>query len=171
MAGRLAWLPRVDRAFNLHWYRLLVEYGYSFAEAGWHGQIWTLDPWPEGMLMNRRQFPYEELLRMPRGNYHCGTFDWLVAYAIYLGATEISIYGVGLVLEPGEPISARACLEYWLGRAEGAGIKVNAPNADIFHFYHLVKSDLIYSLDNTPIYENARRPKSVPKTVKAPYKL
>lgn len=61
----------------------------------------------------------------PRGFYHAGTFDWMVAMAIYENASHIEIHGLdSLEIEGGEPRSARACLEYWCGYAEALGIPV-----------------------------------------------
>lgn len=166
------WGPPPDRCFNLHRYKLLKYYKYNFDnEISWSLRnpsvpIYTFDKWSHGKIKNTlagwQQFPLDKLLKMPRGRYHCGTFDWLVAYAIYLGVREIEFHGVGLCLEAGEPISARACLEYWCGYAEGKGIKITmAKDCDPFHFYHLVKSHLTYGLDDTPIYED-RTKRGVP---------
>ena len=66
---------------------------------------------------------------------------------------------VQALVEAGEPISARACLEYWLGVAEGRGVRVTvAEDCDIFAFYHLVKSNMVYGYDDTPIFEDRTRP-------------
>lgn len=166
------WVPRIDRAFNLHRAKLLKYYKYDLRNEGdWTQEnpsipFYTMDHWPRDIIQNRsgwRQFPFEDMAKkMRRGGYHCGSFDWMVAFAVYLGFKEIEIHGVGLCLEAGEPISARACLEYWCGYAEGRGVKVTvAPDCDFFHFYHLVKSTLTYGLDDTPIYED-RTKKGVP---------
>jgi hypothetical protein len=161
------WIPRVDRAFNLHRLKLLKLYKYDCSvEEFWSLKnkdvpFYTLDKWAD--LAGWKQFPLKEMQRaMPRGDYHCGSFDWMVAFAIYSGVKEIKLHGIGLCLEAGEPISARACLEYWCGYAEGSGIKITtAPDCDFFHFYHLVKSKLTYGVDDTPIYED-RTKKGVP---------
>ena len=60
-----------------------------------------------------------------RGNYHCSTFDWMLAMALHLGFQQIAIFGLeSLEIEAGEPRSARACLEYWCGYAEALGVPV-----------------------------------------------
>lgn len=161
MAGRLSWAGQPHRAFNIHLHKNLVRYGYPFqpeaAYAKAHPEtiFYTADRWPKGMLSNWQKFPRDKLAKQPHGDYHCGSFDWLVAYAAYLGANEISLHGIGLTLEAGEPISARACLEYWCGYAAGKGAKITlAPDCDIFSFYHLVKSKMVYGYDDTPVFED-----------------
>lgn len=151
--------PRVARHFNIHYFENLKKYGYNLSGDITNATLlrdvpfYTSDEWP--VLDNQVIFPRAELERMPRGDYHCGSFDWLVAFAVLLGAKEIDLHGIGLCLEAGEPISSRACLEYWCGYAAGKGIKVTcAPDCDIFHFYHLVKSNLVYGYDDTPIFED-----------------
>ena len=161
-AIRFPWVKKWDRMFNLHILQRLKDYGYNLeTEREWCNEnpevpFYTLDKWPQWWAPGQTLFPRSAMAkRMPRGDYHCGSFDWMVAFAIFLGAKEINLHGIGLCLEAGEPLSARACLEYWCGYAEGRGCKINiAKDTDIFHFYHLVKSKLIYGVDDTPIYED-----------------
>jgi hypothetical protein len=79
------------------------------------------------------RFPREEIGELtPHGHYHCSTLDWMVSLAILEGADEIALHGV--TMQSGEPESSKACLEYWLGIAEGTGIKVTTESwSDIFH--------------------------------------
>jgi hypothetical protein len=166
---RFPWVPKWDRFFNLHKHENLKRYGYDVErDAEWvmaHPEMsfFTVDDWPE-LEHSRNNFIFprrymEQLLPGYRNNYHCGSFDWMVAFALTVQSiTEIHIHGVSLTIDAGEPISARACLEYWLGVAEGRGVKVTvADDCDIFAFYHLVKSNLVYSYDDTPIFEDRTR--------------
>lgn len=166
---------RTTRHFNIHKYENLVRYNFdikttvAFLEAHPKIAFYSTDEWPE--LKDRKNayvFPRDALATLPgRADYHCGSFDWMAAYAALLidqepvlpGPHEIVVHGVSLLIEAGEPISARACLEYWLGVAEGMGIKVTVtPDCDLFAFYHLVKSNMVYGYDDTPIYEDRTRP-------------
>lgn len=79
----------------------------------------------------------------PHGSYHAGSFDWMTALAIAEGFTRIRITGVDFSLG-GEPISARPCLEYWIGVAEAKGIEVEVMGGDLLRIFHLVKSDTPY---------------------------
>lgn len=75
-------------------------------------------------------FPIDE---MPR-KYFTNSIDYMVAYAIYKGASRIDTYGV--VMEAGtEYAMQRPSLEYWIGRAEGAGIpvEIHKPSGVCFH--------------------------------------
>ena len=90
------------------------------------------------------------------GKYHTSSFDWMVALAIHLEVKEIALYGVnfsGAHLFNGEPLAGRACLEYWLGVAEGRGIKVMVSGgSDLFKTVHLagMMSTLQYGFGGEP---------------------
>lgn len=171
----------MTRHFNIHTYNNLKRYNFSFQPTVEFLKIYdkvrfySVDLWPE--LVGRKncyifpRFKFIDLSQRP--DYHCGSFDWMVTMAIDCleGAPdrEIVVHGVSLLIEAGEPISARACLEYWLGVAEGRGIKVTCmPDCDLFAFYHLVKSNMVYGYDDTPIYEDRTRLMAAGDT---PYKL
>lgn len=111
-----------------------------------------LEPWKE--LPNATIFPHEELRKQPRGSYHCSSFDWMIAYALHLGAKEIMLAGVQM-RNSEEPISATPCIEYWCGYAEGRGCKVTVtPDCDLFYNYHLVRSRYAYGYDSWDLIED-----------------
>lgn len=161
-AIRPLWGFKWARMFNLHRIAHLKRdwAGPLWAERQWaeeHPKVpfYVVDRWPRGWLPNQVIFPRDKLTRQPHSDYHAGSFDWLVAFAIYLKAAEISLHGVGLTLESGEPIAARACLEYWCGYAEGCGIKVTAAkDCDMFLQFHLVKSRTVYGWDDVKLVED-----------------
>jgi len=158
-SGPIRW----SRWFNLHRYfhlkrdwrdGLQSEIGWAHLNQG--VPFYVVDSW-DGALPNEVIFPWRKLAKLPRGDYHAGSFDWMVAFAAYLGAKEISIHGVNLNMESGEPISARACLEYWCGYAVGKGAIVHIANdCQIFHQYHLVCSDSVYGYDDVRLIEDRR---------------
>jgi hypothetical protein len=89
--------------------------------------------------------------------YHTSSFDWMVAMAIHEGFEAIEMYGCDFRTFPttldGEPVSGRACLEYWLGYAQGKGIDVKAyTTGDLFLNVHVAvfRSTLRYGLDREP---------------------
>lgn len=54
----------------------------------------------------------------------------------------------------GEPIGARACLEYWLGVAEAKGIAVEVfGRGDVFKTYQLLRSDKQYGPEDVHLVE------------------
>jgi hypothetical protein len=113
-----AWFELHD--LDIHWHR---RPGYL----EWLAQT----PVPV-YLQNRHEdyptsstFPADDIARaFSRGWYHCGSVDWLVSFAILSGAERIALHGMSY--GRGEPESARACLEYWCGFAEGRGITVES---------------------------------------------
>lgn len=99
---------------------------------------------PGAVTFPRRALEQALAVRSGRAGYHAGSFDWLVAYAIHLGAPEIHLHGVNFA-RGGEPISARPCLEYWLGVAEGLGIATAVwGDTDLFRIFHLARSNTPY---------------------------
>jgi len=87
------------------------------------------------------------------GTYHAGTFDYMVALAILEGASEIMVAGVDFSAG-GEPISARPCLEYWLGVAEARGIKVTTVAGDLFRVFRLLRTYEQYGFDAFRLVED-----------------
>lgn len=154
------------RWFNIHrWEHLVRDWKQGLdAEVEWakknpHIPFYTPGDWAPH-IPNEVAFPREELdAAYPRGDYHAGSFDWMVALALYLGATEIAIHGVCLNLVSGEPISARACLEYWIGYAQGRGCQVHmADDCDLFWQYHYVRSHSVYGFDDVHMLEEKKMP-------------
>jgi hypothetical protein len=96
-----------------------------------------------------REFPRPRLIER-YDNYHSWSFDWMLCFAIALGAEEISLHGIGS-MHAGEPLSARACTEFWCGYAEAKGIKVSFdPACDLFYQYQLVRSNILYGYEDAP---------------------
>lgn len=95
---------------QLAWLELPHDFPIYVQDAG--------EGWPSAVTFPRQSI--EEAF--PRGDYHAGSFDWMMALALLLGATEITCCGV--MLAHCEPRAARACLEYWIGLAEGRGVPV-----------------------------------------------
>jgi hypothetical protein len=181
-----SWVPRWDARFNLHTHTNLMRYKWKeeffrreveFSSQNPDVPFYTLDRWPiEHGLEGWQQFPAAFMMEhMHRGQYHCGSMDWMVAFAIWRnrrfsdGIREIELHGVQLTSAAGEPISARACLEYWCGGAEGSGIKVElADDAHLFDNYHLVRSDIIYGVDDAPVIEQQSRREITERLARAP---
>jgi hypothetical protein len=165
-AHRPGWLSptMIARCFNLHRYKHLRRDWHSgvYAEAEWANrypeiQFVVCDRWPSALLPNQVLLPRAELETMPNGKYHSSSIDWMVAWATLLGAKQINVHGVnfGPAEESGEPISARACLEYWLGYAQGAGVKVQVARdcLSLFKQFHYVRSDSSYGFDDVRMIE------------------
>jgi hypothetical protein len=159
------WVPRFDRMFNIHRYELLKKYGYPcYADAKWARdhpdvRIFIADPWPDKRIAHAEIFPANGLrAKYPRGDYHCNSLDWLIAYALYEGFEVVHLHGFRIEREgAAEQLSAARCAEYWIGFAEGRGMKVvAAEDSAICGVYHLVLSNRVYGYDDCPYYEDRR---------------
>ena len=79
-------------------------------------------------------FPKKRIFEKFRTDYISDTISYMIAYAIYKGATRIETYGIQMST-PVEFRRQRACCEYWLGYAEGKGIEtyVHRPSQLLYH--------------------------------------
>ncbi|MFA5212841.1 MAG: hypothetical protein WC406_05890 [Methanoregula sp.] len=97
------------------------------------------------------RYPLTEMLAFweKRGltgsRYLTNSISYMVAYALFEGAvtghqwTQINIYGVDMAVGD-EYIAQRPSCEYWIGIAEGMGVKVFIPNAS-----DLCKTTFLYA--------------------------
>lgn len=72
------------------------------------------------------QFPVKEMCQQLGSEYFTCCPAYMVAWAIALGYSEIHVYGVDMAQET-EYSYQRPCMEYWIGRAQGMGIKTHVP--------------------------------------------
>lgn len=74
------------------------------------------------------RFPYEELEQRFATNYWACTFAYQIATALYLGYTDIGLYGVELSLGTRRERTVEwACVSYWMGFAEARGVAFHLP--------------------------------------------
>jgi len=85
-------------------------------------------------------YPIEDMLGKYR-KYFDGTVAYMMALAIDMkDVTEISLYGIDLEKE--EYKNQKPAMEYWVGFAEGRGIKVHIPGGSALN-----QRDLLYCYD------------------------
>ena len=89
-------------------------------------------------------FPFDEIREWAGRDYFTSSIAWMVAFAVMQEYKEIHIYGVDMALES-EYGYQRPCCDYWLGRAEGLGIKVFDPASS-----RLLKGVWLYGLEDPP---------------------
>lgn len=77
-------------------------------------------------IPNSIPYPRKMILEKYR-KYFTNTISWQLALAIDMGYKEIGIYGVNMATED-EYVSQRPSVEYFIGIAEGKGIKVIIPD-------------------------------------------
>ena len=68
-------------------------------------------------------YPLEKICTHFNNDYFSSGACYAIALAIYQGATEIDLWGFYLS-SSNEWAYQKPCMEYWIGRAEGMGIKV-----------------------------------------------
>jgi hypothetical protein len=104
--------------------------------------------WPE--VLTARAFPWKEVRALVPAfqNYHACSIDWMLAHALLEGATEIRLCGVEQQ-HTAEPLSSRACVEFWAGVAIGRGITVSSADGSTFKLAHLTYSQTPYAFDPT----------------------
>jgi len=71
----------------------------------------------------------------PRERYYTSTFAHMLAYALYCGHENITLYGWEMESDT-EYAHQRACAEYWIGYGRALGIKIEAPGAKILTGQH-----------------------------------
>lgn len=87
------------------------------------------------------QFPFKELVER-FGDYFNNTISWLIAFAIHEGFKEIHVYGVDMATHS-EYSHQRPSCEYFIGLAQGMGIKVVLPPETT-----LLKTKYLYGLES-----------------------
>lgn len=160
---RFSWVPKWTRMFNVHRLELLEQYAFPVeTEIAWSAinrdvPFYVADSW-KGQLFNEHIFPAEALkAAYPRGDYHCNSGDWFIAFALYSGFRRIHFCGWNM-MSLMEQMSARACFEYWAGFAEAKGMRVTTgKECDLFYPYHIVRSNRVYGYDDCPAWEDRTR--------------
>jgi len=72
-----------------------------------------------------REFPLEDVINALGYAYFNGTAAYAVAYAIFQGATKISLFGCDFsYANSHQAEKGRGCLEFWLGFAAARGIEL-----------------------------------------------
>lgn len=87
------------------------------------------------------KYPLDEMVKHFGRQYFKSTLDYMMALALYEGFEEIHLYGVNMA-DNIEYAHQRPSMEYWIGRAEGMGVKVALPEG-----CDLMKSYFRYGYD------------------------
>jgi hypothetical protein len=70
-----------------------------------------------------KKYPRDEIIKKFGVDYFGSGIDYIIALALYKGATEIHLYGVWMVLDS-EYTHQKPSVEFWVGFAMGRGVKV-----------------------------------------------
>ena len=140
-------VPHVTRWFQIH-----HKHSYEAALGRDHSHhAWLAEQTAFPIYMQDRQpdipmsirFPKEELLSKFR-RYFTNSISWEIALAIYEGFQTIYLFGVDMATDSEYAYERPSC-EYFVGLAEGAGIKVVLPD----------KSDLLKAIYLYPFEDEA----------------
>lgn len=103
-------------------------------------------PW--NVIPHAVPFPLEAILKEFPRKYFTNTISWMIALAIMEGFKEIGIWGVDMAVssplrQQNEYSHQRPSCEYFIGLAEGKGIKVHLPDE-----CDLLKSRFLYAIQD-----------------------
>lgn len=134
--------PRFNRYFDLHiphknWFNSFPEYTEFLKEN--QKKLYIMGEHPD--FPNANIIDWEKMLKKFRHSYFTSSIAWLIAIAIYEKYNEISLYGVDLIRSD-EYAEQKPCIEYWIGYAEGKGIKVNIQDSS-----NLMRPKELYGID------------------------
>lgn len=82
--------------------------------------------WDLPNFKNLSRYPLQDIIDHFNSRYFANSIAYMLALAIYQGYTQIEMYGVDHSAQS-EYVLAKGCVEYWIGRAQQAGIKVLLP--------------------------------------------
>lgn len=98
------------------------------------------------------EFPLEEVLNELGHDYFNNTGAYAVAYAIYVGATKISLFGMDYTYpNVHDAEKGRACVEFWLGQAHARGIDIHIPKTSTLLDSMYPQSSRLYGYDTLDI--------------------
>lgn len=89
-------------------------------------------------------YPLRQVVEKFKLRYFTNSIAYMIALAMYEGASEIGVYGVDM-LQDSEYAGQRACCEAWLGLASGMGIIVHLPRESA-----LMKTNFWYGYQEKP---------------------
>jgi hypothetical protein len=139
-----------DRYFQIHDWKMAHgqdEEHKAWLEE-WGGPVY-MRPEDTGYVVNAEPFPVQAIIEDFRP-YITNTVSWLIALGIAMEFREMHLYGIDMAqdaLMQAEYRAQRPSCEYFLGVAEGRGIKVMvSPASDLLKATHL------YGLENGDIF-------------------
>lgn len=159
----------LDRCFIMDDLRMRMPFysGYDFVNwlKDYKGRVITSKAYPE--FPTSEDFPIESVAHyfgLPLGIAMYSTVDYMIALAIYEGATQIDLYGVDMTSKtaPTEMLLGTAL---WIGAAQARGVFVRTFVGSLFQFitnpgvaleaglYGYVQSPRIENLVNTDYFQ------------------
>lgn len=129
----------LDKCFIMDDLKLRMPFyaGYEFCEwlKTYDKPIITSKAYPE--WPTSEPFPIEEIAHyfgLPLGIAMYSTPDYMIALAIYMGATRIDLFGVDMANEKGS-LEMRCSTAQWIGAAHARGVQVKTFVGSWFQFF------------------------------------
>jgi hypothetical protein len=107
------------------------------------------------------EFPLQEVVNKYPNAYFNSTAAYAVAYALHVGATKITCFGMDFTYPSAHDAEkGRACVEFWLGMAAASGVVLSVPqtttlldacNAQALRFYGYDTVNLEFTLGENGI--------------------
>ena len=93
-------------------------------------------------------FPLAEVLTKHPTGYFNSTAAYAVAYALHVGATKITCFGMDFTYPDMHAAEkGRACVEFWLGVAAASGVEISLPKATTLMDARSAQKDRFYGYD------------------------
>lgn len=94
------------------------------------------------------EFPLEDVLNNLGHDYFNSTAAYAVAFAIHINAAKISFFGIDYTLpNQHQAEKGRACVEYWIGKAQERGIKISMPKTTTLLDACHTRAERLYGYD------------------------
>ncbi len=75
------------------------------------------------------KYPIDEIIGIYKSDYFSNSISYMIAYALYVGATKIDMYGVNMGTQS-EYVYEKGSVEFWIGMAMGLGVEVKIHGQD-----------------------------------------
>lgn len=100
-------------------------------------------------------YPLEDVLNHLGHDYFNNTASYAVAFAIHIGATEISLFGMDFTYaNTHHAEKGRACVEFWCGQAHARGIKIHLPKDTSLMDANTTRAARLYGYDTLDVQFN-----------------
>lgn len=121
--------------------------------------------------VDQNNYPIREIVKEFGSSFFTNTISYMIAYAIYTGVEDITIYGVDMNINE-EYYQQRPSVLYWIGYARGKGIKVNVMNnidKESFLYGYQDLSTLKFKIEQLKNWSDNERAKSENKDERNQY--
>lgn len=100
-------------------------------------------------------YPLEDVLNHLGHDYFNSTAAYAIAFAIHVGATKISLFGMDFTYPNAHDAEkGRGCVEFWLGQAHARGVKISLPKTTTLMDAMYPRAQRLYGYDTLNVQFN-----------------